>query len=102
MSSSGHGQSVARSEADLEKAKEILDDEHYGLEKVKERILEYLAIRKLSKSLNEVDDYVDKHRRNLFSSRRNSNSDSVINYKNERKKIKLNFRIRDFQNTQYN
>ncbi|MEG1310723.1 MAG: endopeptidase La [Romboutsia sp.] len=36
---------------DIIKAKEILDDEHYGLEKVKERILEYLAIRTLSKSL---------------------------------------------------
>ena len=40
-----------RDKLDLEKAKQILDDEHYGLEKVKERILEYLAIRKLSKSL---------------------------------------------------
>ena len=36
---------------DIVKAKEILDNEHYGLEKVKERILEYLAIRTLSKSL---------------------------------------------------
>lgn len=40
-----------RDKLDLEKAKQILDDEHYGLEKVKERILEYLAIRQLSKSL---------------------------------------------------
>ena len=40
-----------RDKIDLEKAQEILDNEHYGLEKVKERILEYLAIRKLSKSL---------------------------------------------------
>ena len=40
-----------RDKLDIEKAKEILDNEHYGLEKVKERILEYLAIRKLSKSL---------------------------------------------------
>ncbi len=40
-----------RDKLDLEHAKQILDDEHYGLEKVKERILEYLAIRKLSKSL---------------------------------------------------
>ena len=40
-----------RDKLDLDKAKQILDDEHYGLEKVKERILEYLAIRKLSKSL---------------------------------------------------
>lgn len=31
---------------DLEKAKKILDEEHYGLEKVKERILEFLAVQK--------------------------------------------------------
>jgi ATP-dependent Lon protease len=31
----------------LEKAKQILDEDHYGLEKVKERILEALAVRKL-------------------------------------------------------
>ena len=36
---------------DIEKAKEILDQDHYGLEKVKERILEYLAVRQLTKSL---------------------------------------------------
>jgi ATP-dependent Lon protease len=35
---------------DLVKAKKILDDDHYGLEKVKERILEYLGVRKLSKT----------------------------------------------------
>jgi ATP-dependent Lon protease len=35
---------------DLRKAKKILDEDHYGLEKVKERILEYLGVRKLSKS----------------------------------------------------
>ena len=40
-----------RDKIDLKNAKEILDEQHYGLEKVKERILEYLAIRKLSKSL---------------------------------------------------
>ena len=40
-----------RDKIDLVKAKEILDNDHYGLEKVKERILEYLAIRKLSKSM---------------------------------------------------
>ncbi|MCR5665128.1 MAG: endopeptidase La [Oscillospiraceae bacterium] len=33
---------------DLEKARRILDEDHYGLEKVKERILEYLAVRKLT------------------------------------------------------
>ena len=40
-----------RDKLDLEIAQQILDEQHYGLEKVKERILEYLAIRKLSKSL---------------------------------------------------
>ena len=36
---------------DLVKAKEILDEDHYGLGKVKERILEYLGVRKLSKKI---------------------------------------------------
>lgn len=35
---------------DLKAAKQILDEDHYGLEKVKERILEYLAVRKLNDS----------------------------------------------------
>ncbi len=36
---------------DIEKARDILDGEHYGLEKPKERILEYLAVQKLSHGL---------------------------------------------------
>ena len=32
---------------DLAEAQKILDEDHYGLEKVKERIIEYLAVRKL-------------------------------------------------------
>ena len=36
---------------DLVKAKKILDEDHYGLDKVKERILEYLGVRKLSKKI---------------------------------------------------
>jgi ATP-dependent Lon protease len=32
---------------DLKKAKKILDRDHYGMEKIKERILEYLAVLKL-------------------------------------------------------
>ena len=36
---------------DLEEAARILDEDHYGLEKVKERILEYLAVLKLVKKL---------------------------------------------------
>lgn len=33
---------------DIESAKKILDEDHYALEKIKERILEFLAVRKLS------------------------------------------------------
>jgi ATP-dependent Lon protease len=33
---------------DLGKAAQVLDEDHYGLEKVKERILEFLAVRKLN------------------------------------------------------
>ena len=33
---------------DIKKARSILDRDHYGLEKVKERILEYLAVKQLS------------------------------------------------------
>ena len=32
---------------DIKKTREILDEDHYGLEKIKDRILEYLAVRKL-------------------------------------------------------
>ncbi|MET0509758.1 MAG: endopeptidase La, partial [Burkholderiaceae bacterium] len=33
---------------DLKRAREILDEDHFGLEKIKKRILEYLAVRKLN------------------------------------------------------
>ncbi|MGH6993390.1 MAG: LON peptidase substrate-binding domain-containing protein, partial [Caulobacteraceae bacterium] len=33
---------------DIDKAREILDADHYGLEKIKTRIIEYLAVRKLA------------------------------------------------------
>ncbi len=36
---------------DLTKAREILDEDHYGLEKVKKRIIEYLAVLKLKKDM---------------------------------------------------
>jgi len=40
----------SRDRLDLKIAKKVLDADHYGLNKVKERILEYLAVRKLNKS----------------------------------------------------
>ncbi|WP_282021293.1 endopeptidase La [Ruegeria faecimaris] len=41
----------SRVKKDLGRAQEILDDDHYGLEKVKERIVEYLAVQQRSKKL---------------------------------------------------
>lgn len=40
-----------KDEIDLIKAQKILDDEHFGLESVKERVVEYLAVRDLTKSM---------------------------------------------------
>ncbi|OEU52152.1 MAG: endopeptidase La [Desulfobacterales bacterium C00003106] len=36
---------------DVKKAKEVLDEDHYNLSEVKERILEYLSVRKLNKQM---------------------------------------------------
>ena len=41
----------SRIRTDLNKAEEILDDDHYGLKEVKERIVEYLAVQKRVKKL---------------------------------------------------
>lgn len=38
----------SETEIDLKKAEKILNEDHYGLDKVKERVLEYLAVLKLS------------------------------------------------------
>ncbi|SDI00118.1 endopeptidase La [Lutimaribacter saemankumensis] len=41
----------SRTKKDLSKAQDVLDTDHYGLEKVKERIVEYLAVQQRSKKL---------------------------------------------------
>ncbi len=40
--------SLRKTDIDIQAARRILDDNHYGIEKPKERILEYLAVQKLS------------------------------------------------------
>jgi ATP-dependent Lon protease len=42
---------ASRDRLDLRRARKVLDADHYDLEKVKERILEYLAVRKLKKDM---------------------------------------------------
>lgn len=41
----------SKTNSDIKKAEKILNEEHYGLDKVKERILEYLAVIHLSKAI---------------------------------------------------
>ncbi|HZX10504.1 MAG TPA: endopeptidase La, partial [Acidobacteriota bacterium] len=40
----------SREKRDIKKAEKILNEDHYGLEKIKERILEYLSLRQLVKN----------------------------------------------------
>ena len=42
---------ASRTKKDIKKAQAILDEDHYGLEKVKERILEYLAVQQRTKKV---------------------------------------------------
>ena len=42
----------SKSKIDMRKAQTILDEDHYGLKKVKERVLEYLAVYKLAGRIN--------------------------------------------------
>ncbi|EEH22702.1 ATP-dependent protease La [Paracoccidioides brasiliensis Pb03] len=45
----------------LQKARKQLDDDHYGLEKIKKRLLEYLAVLKLKQTLNkDVENQISK------------------------------------------
>ncbi|HDN81093.1 MAG: endopeptidase La [Chloroflexi bacterium] len=59
---------------DIERARRILDEDHYDLEKVKERILEYLAVRKLKeerkeereKEKEQLTDYIRREREGVI------------------------------------
>jgi ATP-dependent Lon protease len=44
---------------DIQHAREILDKDHYGLEDVKERIIEFLAVRKLHKERGDIQENVE-------------------------------------------
>lgn len=47
--------SESSNEVNIQDAQKILDEDHYGLEKIKERILEYLAVLKLRMRQDEAD-----------------------------------------------
>ena len=44
-------ETTTKDNLDISNARKVLDDDHYGLNKIKERILEYLAVRKRTASL---------------------------------------------------
>ena len=48
---------------DIEQAKKILDEDHYGLEKIKVRILEYLAVRQLRHQRKPIENKEDENRK---------------------------------------
>lgn len=52
--------SLSEDNLDLIHAEQVLDEDHYGLEKVKERILEFLAVRKLRLERGVEDDGDDR------------------------------------------
>ncbi len=45
---------VTEDNLDIEHARKVLDEDHYDLEKIKERILEFLAVRKLRQERHEL------------------------------------------------
>lgn len=47
---------VSKDNLDIERAEQILDEDHYGMEEIKERILEFLAVRSLAKNQKEKPD----------------------------------------------
>ncbi|MCL4541456.1 MAG: endopeptidase La [Chloroflexi bacterium] len=48
-------------DVDLEEARRVLDDDHYDLEKIKERIIEYLAVRKLRGERGSSGSAMERH-----------------------------------------
>ena len=51
IATGGSPKEIEKAEKDLAKAEEVLEEDHYGLEKVKERILEYLAVQQRMKKM---------------------------------------------------
>ncbi|MBK8050561.1 MAG: endopeptidase La [Anaerolineales bacterium] len=62
-------QQTTRDNLDIKHARQVLDEDHYGLAEIKERILEFLAVRKLradrkvKRKDNSLEDIGDKIRR---------------------------------------
>ena len=64
----------------LQKAKKQLDDDHYGLEKIKKRLLEYLAVLKLKQAVNQdLDKQIEQIAKAAQPAQDPVQEDTVIN-----------------------
>ncbi|KAF2216984.1 hypothetical protein CERZMDRAFT_64353 [Cercospora zeae-maydis SCOH1-5] len=62
----------------MSKAKKQLDDDHYGLEKVKKRLLEYLAVLKLKQAVNQdLDKQIEQIAKAIEPAKEQSSGDAV-------------------------
>ena len=62
----------------LRRARKQLDDDHYGLEKIKKRLLEYLAVLKLKQTINaDIDAQIAKLNGDLANSRDGDNREET-------------------------
>jgi ATP-dependent Lon protease len=65
-------QAETEDQLDIEHARQVLDEDHYDLEELKDRILEYLAVRKLKlerqeeREQQEVQDYIREEREGVI------------------------------------
>jgi ATP-dependent Lon protease len=73
---------------DISYTKEILDKDHYGLKKVKKRIIEYLAVRKLNNSNTNTNNNTNSNTNNNTSDNVNVNSNKLVKQENKENKIK--------------
>lgn len=62
----------------LKRARKQLDDDHYGLEKIKKRLLEYLAVLKLKQTVNaDVDQQIERMSSQLVPAKDDEDKDAV-------------------------
>ncbi len=61
----------------IDNAAKVLDQDHYGLKEVKERILEYMAVLKLKKDRSNQDEDKDKDKKKSNKESKKTSSDAV-------------------------
>lgn len=78
----------------LQRARKQLDDDHYGLEKIKKRLLEYLAVLKLKQTLNaDVDNQISKLSKDLDVDENSSEDETESKSSAERAAIETKLQL---------